>query len=102
MSGPGGLVTLGETLARLDSPVAGPLRHARSLDLGIAGAESNVAIGLRRLGGSAAWVGRVGDDEFGRLVLMTLAGQGVDVSQAVVDPAGPTAFLVKERRTSRL
>lgn len=101
-SGPGGLVTLGETLARLDSPVAGPLRHARSLDLGIAGAESNVAIGLRRLGGTAAWVGRVGEDEFGRLVLMTLAGQGVDVSQAVVDPAGPTALLVKERRTSRL
>jgi 2-dehydro-3-deoxygluconokinase len=96
------LVTLGETLARLDNPVAGPLRHARSLDLGIAGAESNVAIGLRRLGGTAAWVGRVGDDEFGRLVHMTLAGQGVDVSRAVVDPAAPTALLVKERRTNRL
>jgi 2-dehydro-3-deoxygluconokinase len=96
------LVTLGETLARLDSPVPGPLRHARSLDLGIAGAESNVAIGLRRLGGTAAWVGRVGDDEFGRLVHMTLAGQGVDVSRAVVDPAAPTALLVKERRTNRL
>jgi 2-dehydro-3-deoxygluconokinase len=96
------LVTLGETLARLDSPVAGPLRHARSLDLGVAGAESNVAIGLRRLGGTAAWVGRVGDDEFGRLVHMTLAGQGVDVSRAVVDPSAPTALLVKERRTDRL
>jgi 2-dehydro-3-deoxygluconokinase len=96
------LVTLGETLARLDNPVTGPLRHARSLDLGIAGAESNVAIGLRRLGGSAAWVGRVGDDEFGRLVQMTLAGQGVDVGHAIVDPAAPTALLVKERRTARL
>jgi len=96
------LVTLGETLARLDSPVTGPLRHARALDLGIAGAESNVAIGFRRLGGSAAWVGRVGDDEFGRLVQMTLAGQGVDVSRAVVDPAAPTALLVKERRTNQL
>jgi len=96
------LVTLGETLARLDSPVTGPLRHARSLDLGIAGAESNVAIGFRRLGGAATWIGRVGDDEFGRLVQMTLAGQGVDVSNAVVDPAAPTALLVKERRTNRL
>lgn len=96
------LVTLGETLVRLDSPVAGPLRHARSLDLGVAGAESNVAIGLRRLGGTAAWAGRVGDDEFGRLVHMTLAGQGIDVSRVVVDPAAPTALLVKERRTNRL
>jgi 2-dehydro-3-deoxygluconokinase len=102
VSGRTDLVTLGETLARLDSPVAGPLRHARSLDLGIAGAESNVAIGLRRLGGTAAWVGRVGDDEFGRLVHMTLSGQGVDVSRAVVDDDAPTALLVKERRTNRL
>ena len=102
MSGPTDLVTLGETLVRLDSPVAGPLRHARSLDLGVAGAESNVAIGVRRLGGTAAWAGGVGDDEFGRLVQMTLAGQGVDVSRVVVDPAAPTALLVKERRTNRL
>jgi 2-dehydro-3-deoxygluconokinase len=97
-----GLVTLGETLARLDNPVTGPLRHARSLDLGIAGAESNVAIGFQRLGGAAAWIGRVGDDEFGRLVRMTLAGQGVDVSHAIVDPDAPTALLIKERRTNRL
>lgn len=96
------LVTLGEALARLDSPVAGPLRHARSLDLGIAGAESNVAIGMCLLGSTAAWVGRVGDDEFGRLVQMTLAGQGVNVSNVVVDPTAPTALLVKERRTNRL
>jgi 2-dehydro-3-deoxygluconokinase len=102
MSGRTDLVTLGETLVRLDSPVAGPLRHARSLDLGVAGAESNVAIGVRRLGATAAWAGRVGDDEFGRLVHMTLAGQGVDVSRVVVDPAAPTALLVKERRTNQL
>ena len=102
MNGRTDLVTLGETLVRLDSPVAGPLRHARSLDLGVAGAESNVAIGVRRLGATAAWAGRVGDDEFGRLVHMTLAGQGVDVSRVVVDPAAPTALLVKERRTNQL
>jgi 2-dehydro-3-deoxygluconokinase len=102
MTGRTDLVTLGETLVRLDSPVAGPLRHARSLDLGVAGAESNVAIGVRRLGATAAWAGRVGDDEFGRLVHMTLAGQGVDVSRVVVDPAAPTALLVKERRTNQL
>ncbi|MCW2885225.1 MAG: sugar kinase [Streptosporangiaceae bacterium] len=96
------LVTLGESLARLDNPVVGPLRHARSLDLGVAGAESNVAIGFRRLGGSAAWAGRIGDDEFGRLIHMTLAGQGVDVSRVVVDPVAPTALLVKERRSAQL
>ncbi len=61
-----------------------------------------MAIGISRLGGAAAWIGRVGDDEFGRLVQMTLAGQGVDVGHVVVDPAAPTALLVKERRTGGL
>ncbi|MEV5704114.1 sugar kinase [Actinoallomurus sp. NPDC052274] len=96
------LVTIGESLARLEGPAVGPLRHARTLDLGVAGAESNVAIGFRRLGGGAAWAGRVGDDEFGRLIQMTLAGQGVDVGRVIVDPVAPTALLIKERRTGRL
>ena len=32
----------------------------------LAGAESNVAIGLARLGHPVRWAGRVGDDPFGR------------------------------------
>ena len=96
------VVTLGETMALLGAPEIGLLRHANTMRLSVGGAESNLAIGLARLGRKVTWIGRVGDDEFGRLVQMTLAGQGVDVSAAVVDPAAPTALLVKERRTSRL
>jgi 2-dehydro-3-deoxygluconokinase len=90
---------MGETMARLESPVIGPLRHARHLELGVGGAESNVAIGFRRLGGAAAWIGRVGDDEFGQLIRMTLAGQGLNVSHLLVDREAPTGLLVKERRS---
>jgi 2-dehydro-3-deoxygluconokinase len=96
----GGVVTLGETMALLWPEEVGPLRHAPGLRLGVAGAESNVAIGAVRLGVPATWLGRVGDDEFGRLVSMTLRGQGVAVS-AVVDPEAPTGLMVKERRTAR-
>ncbi|WP_131735794.1 sugar kinase [Actinomadura roseirufa] len=103
MTGPGvDLVTFGETMARLENPVVGPMRHARTLDLGVGGAESNTAIGLRRLGGTAAWFGRVGDDEFGRLIVTTLAGEGVRLDHAVVDGAAPTALLFKERRSGTL
>jgi 2-dehydro-3-deoxygluconokinase len=49
---------------------------------------------------SATWLGRVGDDEFGHLVTMTLRGQGVETA-AVVDPQAPTGLMVKERRTAR-
>lgn len=44
------VVTFGESMARLNPTVVGPLRHAPTLSLGIAGAEANVAIGLARLG----------------------------------------------------
>jgi 2-dehydro-3-deoxygluconokinase len=94
-----GLVTLGETMAVLSTPGVGRLRHARSLDLGVAGAESTVAIGVRRLGGRATWVGRVGDDEFGQLVRATLAGEGVSVDHVVVDGEARTGLMIKERRT---
>ncbi|NVI93188.1 sugar kinase [Actinomadura sp. BRA 177] len=96
------LVTFGETMARLENPVVGPMRHARSLDLGIGGAESNTAIGLCRLGGTAAWFGRVGDDEFGRLITTALAGEGVRLGHTVVDETAPTALLFKERRSGTL
>ncbi|WP_084265704.1 sugar kinase [Actinomadura macra] len=96
------LVTFGETMARLENPVVGPMRHARALDLGVGGAESNTAIGVRRLGGTAAWFGRVGDDEFGRLITTVLAGEGVRTDHAVVDDTAPTALLFKERRSGTL
>src|SRR5262245_31408895 len=96
------VVTLGETMALLCNPRVGPLRHAYTLDLSCAGAESNVAIGLTRLGHRAAWIGRVGDDEFGVMVRRTLAAEGVDTRAVVVDPAAATGLMVKSRRTSAL
>jgi 2-dehydro-3-deoxygluconokinase len=87
-------------MALLWPPEVGPLRHAPVLRLGVAGAESNLAVGAVRLGVPATWLGRVGDDEFGRLVTATLRGQGVTTT-AVVDPGAPTGLMVKERRTAR-
>ncbi|MBG0823948.1 sugar kinase [Planomonospora sp. ID91781] len=94
------LVTLGETMALFTARRIGLLRHARDFDLGVGGAESNAAIGVTRLGLRAAWIGRVGADEFGEMVRSALAGEHVDVSRAVVDPDAPTGLMVKGRRTS--
>lgn len=93
------LVTFGEAMAVLSSPNTGPLRHAPNLNLGVAGAEATVAIGVHRLGGRAVWVGRVGDDEFGQLVRMTLAGQGLPRDNVLLDEEASTALMVKERRS---
>ncbi len=96
----GGLVTLGETMASFAATGIGPLRHQPTMHLHVGGAESNVAISVTRLGGRATWVGRVGDDELGDLVLAQLRGEDVDVRYAVRDPGAPTGLMVKSRRTS--
>lgn len=97
----GGLVTIGETMGLLTSVDYGPLRHARQLALGVAGAESNVAIGVRRLGHGATWIGRVGEDEIGDLVESTLRGEGVLLSIGR-DPVRPTGLMLKSRRTTSI
>jgi 2-dehydro-3-deoxygluconokinase len=96
------VVTLGETMALLCNPRVGPLRHAYSLELSCGGAESNMAIGLSRLGHRAGWIGRVGDDEFGLLVRRTLVAEGVDTRAVVVDPVAATGLMIKSRRTEAL
>ncbi|OYC96067.1 sugar kinase [Microbacterium sp. Yaish 1] len=90
------VVTLGETMALIRASEIGSLRHIGSLALGIGGAESNVAVALRRLGVPVAWFGRVGDDPFGERVVRELRGEGIDVG-VVVDPDAPTGLMVKER-----
>jgi 2-dehydro-3-deoxygluconokinase len=78
----GRVVTLGEAL-----DVQGPRA-------GTGGAEANLAIGLARLGAPVTWLGRVGDDEAGRLIARTLHDEGVD-ARIVVDPEAPTGMLRK-------
>jgi 2-dehydro-3-deoxygluconokinase len=92
------LVTFGETMALFAARRTGPLRFARDFELGLGGAESNVAIGVARLGHTGRWIGRVGADEFGDLIRSTLAGEGVDV-RAIPDEA-PTGLMIKGRRTA--
>jgi 2-dehydro-3-deoxygluconokinase len=82
----------GETMISLRS--AGPLTIRGTLTARVAGAESNVAIGLARLGHSVRWVSRVGDDEYGRALLEEVRGEGVDVSGVEVDPTRPTGLMV--------
>lgn len=90
------VVTLGETMALVRSAEIGSLKHAHALALGIGGAESNVAIGLSRLGVAASWLGRVGDDSLGERIVREIRGEAVDV-RAVVDTEAATGLMVKER-----
>ncbi|MCR2792386.1 sugar kinase [Microbacterium sp. zg.Y625] len=93
------VVTFGETMALVRTTEIGSLKHASTLALGIGGAESNVAIGLRRLGAPVSWLGRVGDDPLGERVLREIRGEGVTV-HGIVDADAPTGLMIKARPSS--
>jgi 2-dehydro-3-deoxygluconokinase len=95
----GAVVTLGETMGLLRAASIGSLEHVSDFQLHIGGAESNVAIGVARLGRPAVWMGRVGDDGVGRRVLRELRAEGVSAG-AVVDPEARTGLMLKETPTS--
>ncbi|MBM7440553.1 sugar kinase [Streptomyces sp. HB132] len=94
------VLTFGETMLAVQLP--GPLAVGAQARTTVAGAESNVAVGLSRLGHRAAWAGLVGDDEPGRLVLRTLRGEGVDTTRAGTHATAPTGGMLRERRVADL
>ncbi|KUM36645.1 sugar kinase [Arthrobacter sp. EpRS71] len=89
---------MGETMALMKAETPGPLAHARSLGLGMGGAETNFAIALKRLGTSVTWLGRVGQDSLGDLVLREVAAEGI-TTLGIRDAEAPTGLMIKERRT---
>lgn len=92
------VVTIGETMVLFVPDASVPLRFAGQFGKTIGGAESNVAIGLARLGHQAGWISRLGNDEFGHYVHNFIRGEGVDTSRVTFDDRNPTAVFFKERR----
>src|SRR5690606_21447572 len=64
-----------------------------------AGAETNVAIGLARLGVNVGWASRLGTDSMARYLLATMEDEGIDCSHVVCDPQQRTGFQFKGRVT---
>lgn len=91
------VLTLGETMALLVAHEPGPLEQVQTFSKRLAGADSNVAIGLARLGFKVGWVSRLGADSFGRYVRQAIEAEGVDTSQVAVDPNRSTGFMLKSR-----
>jgi 2-dehydro-3-deoxygluconokinase len=92
-----GLFTFGETMGLVAADGIGLIEYARSFTLGIGGAESNVAIGVARLGGEATWLGRIGRDATGDLIERRLRAEQVR-TLAIRDDAF-TGLMVKHRRS---
>lgn len=91
------VLTFGESMVLFNPESNGPLRYVHNFNKALAGAESNVAIALARLGHEVGWFSKLGNDEFGRYVQNTIRGEGVDVSRARFTSEASTGLLFKER-----
>ncbi len=91
------VVTFGEAMMLLVADQPGPLERARAFVKRTAGAETNVAIGLARLGLQVAWCSRLGTDSMGRYLLQSMEAEGIDCSHVVCDATQRTGFMIKGR-----
>jgi dehydrogluconokinase len=93
------VATFGEAMLLLVAQQPGPLEQVQSFSKRTAGAETNVAIGLSRLGLRVGWASRLGDDSMGRYLLAEMRREGMDCSHVICDPAQRTGFQFKGRVT---
>lgn len=96
------VVTLGETMALFRPADASEGESTDAYRLSFGGAESNVAIGVARLGGRAVWMGRLGDDVAGRRIRRELRAEGVEVVAAVDAEASTGAMMKTEIAPERV
>jgi 2-dehydro-3-deoxygluconokinase len=88
-------------MALLDPLGEGKPHVGMPLQLRFAGAESNFAIALARLGVPVAWVSRLGRDSFGDMIERGLQEEGVDLRWVQRDDAHTGLFLKWRARTGR-
>jgi fructokinase len=87
------IITLGELLIDFVPTVSGvSLIEAPAFKKAPGGAPANVAAGLAKLGVSCAFLGKVGDDAFGRFLKATLDEVGVDTNGLVFSEDARTAL----------
>lgn len=90
------VITIGETMVSFTPQDNMGLSYGPPLKMHIAGAESNTAIGIRRLGHPTAFISRIGDDSFGQFILRSIRAEGVDTSHLTIDTEHPTGIMFKE------
>ncbi|KHN15693.1 Putative fructokinase-5 [Glycine soja] len=87
------VVCFGEILIDFVPTVGGvSLAEAPAFKKAPGGAPANVAVGISRLGGSSAFVGKVGADEFGYMLADILKQNDVETSGMKFDPNARTAL----------
>jgi len=106
MSASGRVVGLGQVM--VENLGVGPRSPETVVELSAFSMQAGGAIGTTlaavcALGGQARYIGRLSDDDLGRIVLRGLKEFGVDVSMVLIEPGrvSPASFILVDDRTAR-
>jgi fructokinase len=89
------IVTLGEILIDMfPAEIGRRLADVSAFRPSPGGAPANVAVAARRLGADSAFIGKVGDDAFGELLIETLQREGVETRAMRIDPDARTTMAI--------
>lgn len=94
------VVTFGEAMIRLTPDGATGFENAGRVQVHVAGTEANMAVAIRSLGRSVAWVSRLPSNSPGRLIAGAIEGHGVDTSQVVWAEEGRAGLMFVEADAS--
>lgn len=90
------VITIGDAMIAMVPQQKGPIIFCNTFDRKVGGAELNVAIGCARLGLNAGWISRLGNDDFGKFIIKTARGEGIDTSEVKLVDGYPTSVYFRE------
>lgn len=91
------VITFGESMTLFTPLREQSLEFSDLVNRSFGGAESNVAIGLARLGVRVSWFGHLGDEPQGRYILKRIRGEGVDTSRAKLVAGANTGLMMRHK-----
>lgn len=93
----GKVLLVGESMGLFAADEEGPCNKVDIFRASVAGAELNVALGLKRLGQHPVYFTRVGKDPFGERIRNFIADNGLTDSLVDVDADRHTGFMLKTK-----
>ncbi|AQS07507.1 sugar kinase [Clostridium beijerinckii] len=91
------IITIGEPMVMFLADTKEHLSNVEHFTRLIAGAELNVAMGLRRLGHTVTYISQVGEDPFGQYVKKYLENENIDTTFVKTYKEASTGFQFKNR-----
>lgn len=90
------VITIGDAMIAMCPREKGPIIFCDSFKRKVGGAELNVAIGCARLGLKSGWISRLGNDDFGKYIMKTARGEGINTSEVKLVDGYQTSVYFRE------